>query len=56
MGCRSMVWDTEPRAMDQRDDVCARIDLAQRLEHFLAAAHPGQPVVHERDTRSAHPA
>jgi hypothetical protein len=30
------------------------IKLADRVEHLLAAAHPGEPIVDERDFRRSH--
>jgi hypothetical protein len=38
--------------VDQRVDVGVGIELTQRVEHLLAAAHAGEPVVDQRD---AHP-
>ena len=39
--------------VQQREHLGAGQELRQRLEHLLAAAHPGEPVVHERDARAA---
>ncbi len=65
---RQMLHERRPRphALDRRRHRSAHVDegeqrsvrkaLADGIEHFLAAAHPGQPVVHDRDAlrRSAH--
>ena len=35
----------------QREDVGIRVEVAQHFQRLLAAAHAGQPVVHQRDPR-----
>jgi hypothetical protein len=35
--------------MKQRQQVGCRICLTEQLEHFLAATHPGEPVVYQND-------
>ena len=49
-GVRSMRGDTEPGTCTSVKSVRVRIQLADRLEHLLAAAHAGQPVVDERNS------
>ena len=44
-----MRGDTEPGHVDQRVERRVRIELADRLEDLLAAAHAGQPVVDDGD-------
>ena len=43
-----------PALVDQREQFGLRKPLAQDFEHLLAAAHAGQPVVHEREARLRH--
>ncbi len=40
---------TEPRHVEQGEDRGVREQAGEREQHLLAAAHPGQPVVDERD-------
>ena len=44
------LWRDRPRDVEQREQLCAREQVGQRLERLLAPAHPGQPVVDERDS------
>jgi hypothetical protein len=39
--------------MDEGKDLRVRESFTQRLEHFLAAAHAGQPVVDEGNPKAA---
>ena len=50
MRWRSMVGDTAAAAVDEREEVGVGKELAQHLEHLLAAAHAGEPVVDEGDS------
>jgi hypothetical protein len=44
-------WRDAAWNMEEREEICVWVCLAQDLEHFLAAAHPGQPVVDKRHAR-----
>jgi hypothetical protein len=44
-------WRNGAAAMEQGVDVGVGIELAEPLEHLLAAPHPRQPVVNQRDPR-----
>ena len=48
IGRRSMVGETDPRHVDQREELGVGKALAEHFEHLLAAAHAGEPVVDER--------
>ena len=52
MRCCAIRGEIACRVEHQREDVGLRIELAERLEHPLAAAHSHQPVVDERDAHS----
>jgi hypothetical protein len=39
----------------QGEDVGSRMQFAQGVEHLLAAAHPGQPVVDQGDSQRRPP-
>ena len=45
-----MAGDTAAAHVDQRVERGVRVELADRLEHLLAASHAGQPVVDKRDS------
>ena len=42
-----------PGHVDEGEDVRRWIELAELLEHTLAAAQAGEPVVHQRDLHAA---
>ena len=50
---RSMAGDTEPGTCTSVKSSRVGKALAEHLEHLLAAAHAGQPVVDERDSQAA---
>jgi hypothetical protein len=50
-GVRPQAFDrrgNRPADVNQREELGVRKPLAQHFERLLAAAHAGQPVVHER--------
>ena len=52
--CRSMVAETEPGNVHQREELGVRITFAEHFECSLAPAHARQPVVDERDFADCH--
>ena len=46
----SIAGETEPAHVEERVEVGVGKELAEHLEAALAAPHPGEPVVDERDS------